>query len=407
MGRSGGGRSGGGFSGGGRSSGGFSGGGRSSGGFSGGRGSSGGRSGGSFFGGSAPSGPPGGRGPRRGFGAPPIVPIFIRPSRRDKDDVLDAVEPVESVAPAEPSAPSSGGGSGKRGCFGCSWPVVIAIAALLVLVSGILTLGSACVGRHIDGTPIVEREALPAGSAIETGYYTDKDGDWIHDTGALEEGLRAFYRKTGVQPYVYILPNGSATSTQHLTKVAEGQYDELFSDEAHFLLVFCDDGDGGFNCGYAMGSLVPPIMDAAAVDVLADKLDEYYARDSISEEEIFSRAFSETADSIMERDGSIAGGVACILVVLVPVLAFAGYRMLLARRARKERERRMQEEILATPLEKFGDQEVEELAKKYEQNAGDAPVASYETFGDQQVEGLAASYGDQESTDRQDKQTGA
>ena len=44
----------------------------------------------------------------------------------------------------------------------------------------------------------------------ETGYYTDADGDWIHNESELVSGLKQFYRETGVQPYVYILPNGES-----------------------------------------------------------------------------------------------------------------------------------------------------------------------------------------------------
>ena len=36
------------------------------------------------------------------------------------------------------------------------------------------------------------------------------------------------------------------------------------------------------------------------------------------------------------------------------------------RREQREREQKRAEEILKTPLEKFGDKEVEDLAKKYE-----------------------------------------
>ena len=55
----------------------------------------------------------------------------------------------------------------------------------------------------------------------------------------------------------------------------------------------------------------------------------------------------------------------------------------------KARDRKLQEEILRTPLEKFGDQEVEELAKKYAEDAPAAVAVAPETSGDQQVEDLA------------------
>ena len=131
-----------------------------------------------------------------------------------------------------------------------------------------------------------------------TGYYTDADGDWIHNASQLESGLRDFYKLTGVRPYVYILPNGTTTSTSDLQSRAEKLYGELFTDDAHFILVFCDDGEGGYNCGYAVGSQAKTIMDSEAISILADYLDRYYSDFSLSEEEIFSKAFSDAAEHI-------------------------------------------------------------------------------------------------------------
>ena len=50
------------------------------------------------------------------------------------------------------------------------------------------------------------------------------------------------------------------------------------------------------------------------------------------------------------------------------------YRIVRTKRQERERARRLQEEILRTPLEKFGDHEVEELSKKYEQGPAEAPT---------------------------------
>ena len=130
-------------------------------------------------------------------------------------------------------------------------------------------------------------------------------------------------------------------------------------------------------------------MDGAAIDVLAGNLDACYRNNSLSEEELFSKAFADTADTIMKRDDYATGSIVCIVVVLVPALVYAGVRIARSKREQRERDRKLQEEILRTPLEKFGDQEVEELAKKYAEDAPAAAAVAPETSGDQQVEGLA------------------
>ena len=86
--------------------------------------------------------------------------------------------------------------------------------------------GGGCSGANVPAST-VERTALPAGSVNETGYFTDEDGDWIHDPAKLERGLRHFYEETGVQPYVYILPNGSVRSYQELQSIAPVSYTHL------------------------------------------------------------------------------------------------------------------------------------------------------------------------------------
>ena len=48
------------------------------------------------------------------------------------------------------------------------------------------------------------------------------------------------------------------------------------------------------------------------------------------------------------------------------VIAIVVYLVLQKRREQREREQQRMEEILSTPLEKLGDQHVENLAKKYE-----------------------------------------
>ena len=339
MGRSGGGGGHGGFSGGG-----FSGGGRSFGGFSGGNS---GRSGG--FGGRSGSGGPGNFGPgfgggfRPGFGGIHTGPIIVH------------------NAPRYGGSGSSGGNKkngGKRGGNGA----ILAIFCVLLVAFIIISVMMSSSGGSVQKSTY-EREKLPASVVTETGYYTD-EGGWFSNRNELEAGMKSFYRETGVQPYLYLLPNGTTTSVSELTGFAEELYGELFQDEGHFLLVFCDDDRGSYNCGYVVGSQAKTVMDDEAVAILADYLDRYYNDYSISEEEIFSNTFEDTGERIMTVTKSPLPTVAvCIAVVVVAALVFVTLKK---RREQREREQKRAEEILKTPLEKFGDKEVEDLAKKYE-----------------------------------------
>ena len=370
MGRSGG-DGGGGFSGGG--SGGFSGGGRSSGGFSGGS-HGGGRSagpGGDFggFGGPGPMPGPGFGGPHHHHPPTPVfVPVPVGGSRTS-----------DSQARTDGGGSGSGGGNGnggngsggsnKGGGSGLIIAIVVILAVLLVV--GVPSCSSCTSGSSDTAAVSVaasteHREALPSSAAQQTAYYTDEDGDWIHNASKLESGMRAFYKDTGVWPYVYILPNGTTTSVSELTNKAEQLYGQLFTDEAHFLLVFCDDGNGSYTCGYTVGSEAKTIMDDEAIEILGDYLDRYYSDYNLSEEEIFSKTFADTGERIMTVTKSPVVPVAiCVAVVVV-----AGAAVIIVRRriAHREAEAKRTQDILNTPLEKFSDtdKDVEDLAKKYE-----------------------------------------
>ncbi len=395
MGRSGGGgggggRSGGGGGGGGRSSGGFSGGGRSSGGFSGGHGGgrSGGFSGGGFgggWGGGRPGdghgggwGGPGPGGPRGGWDGPGGP--GPRGPRRRWGGFRFGFGPSFNVGPQV----YVNGGNG--GC-GCSSMLIGFIVVLLVLClfsslhSGLGGFGSGYAhSSYATSASTTVREKLSSSDVSKTGWYTDEDGDWIHSESRLTPGLSHFYDKTGVQPYVYILANGSETETSVLTEKAEQLYDQLFEDEGHFLLVFCDNGEGSFNCGYVVGSKARTVIDDEAVTCIIEDLDyAYNAADT--DEEVFSDAFYAAGDEIMaatdnqqKRD---TGGKVALAVVGVVVVGGIAYLVVRKRKAAEAERKKRADEILNTPLEKFGEQDsptsdknVENLASKYEGNDG-------------------------------------
>ena len=371
MGRSGGGGGGsrgGGFSGG--RSGGFSGGGRSSGGFSGGGRSSGGSS--SRAGGRVPTGgyrPAGGYSYRRSSGG--FWPgVFV-------GSTLGRRRAYSSGGPGY-----SGGGGGGGGC-GC---LVTLIVFLLVfaLVGGMFGSCSSTSSYSSYGSSTTtttssvaksthEREKLSSSLSKETDWYRDEDGSWISNANVMESGLKDFYDKTGVRPYVHILPNGTTTSTSELSQKASDEYDTLFEDEAHFLLVFCDDNNGNYNCGYVVGSSAETIMDQEALTILSDYLDRWYNDYDISEEEIFSNTFRDTAARIMTVTPTASGALANGLEKAVPVIAVvgvAGVALVIVMMIRKknaeaakaqaeaEAERaKAAAEILNTPLETFAENE--------------------------------------------------
>ncbi|MZQ97762.1 MAG: hypothetical protein GT601_08790 [Acidaminobacter sp.] len=355
----------GGFGGGGRSGGGSFGGSRSSGGriggFSG--GSSRGGGGGIFGGGSSRSG--GGMGPFGGSGSSPggsFGPVFFPNAmgRRTRNDDW----------PSGGGSPGGGGrGSGGSGCSGCAIAILVLVILLIIGAIVFSALFSARVGDSGDGgvtTSTIVREALPKGSVNETDYYRD-ELDWIGNETRLLSGMRHFYQETGVQPFLYITDNVNGENQptmDELDSFARDLYDQLFTDEAHLLLVFLE-YDSNYMTRYVAGTQAKTVIDMEAGDILLDYLDRNYFDSSMTDEEFFSESFGDAADRIMTVTKSPWIPVLSIFgVLMLAGVLFVWWRYSVNQ---KNLEAKRMEEVLKTPLDQFGNKEAEDLAKKYEE----------------------------------------
>lgn len=265
-----------------------------------------------------------------------------------------------------------GRGPRRGGGFGCLFPsVVVGIVVVLLIVamlSGVFNcFGSTSSSSGGSITPsTVEREKLPAGAVTETGYYTDELG-WIKNETKLLVGMKNFYQKTGVQPYLYITDaiNGASSVTDAEAQAfLNEKYDALFTDEAHLLLLFMENNNG-YHIWYLTGTQAKTVIDREAGDILMDYLDRYYYEDGYTDDEYFSRAFDDAADRIMSVTTSPWIPVLIVLgVVVVLVLLFVWWKRA---KAQKNKEAEDTERILKTPIETFGDKDADDRAKKYEE----------------------------------------
>ena len=265
-----------------------------------------------------------------------------------------------------------GGGFGRRprvaggggGCMGC-------MPLLLIFVIGIAL--SSIIGHfnytsQPQGTAItpstIRREPL-RGMVIETEYYQDLLG-WIRNETVLLSGMRYFYQRTGVQPFLYITDNiggVSRPSEEEVESYAQELYDAKFADEAHLLVIFLEYNDD-YHVWYLVGRQARSVLDREAMDILMDFIDRYYYYDQLSEEEFFSRSFRDAASRIMEVTRPAWILPATIFgVLLVLLLGFAWWNRVKAQRNREAEE---MERILNTPLDSFGSSEAQQRARRYE-----------------------------------------
>ena len=256
-----------------------------------------------------------------------------------------------------------GGGGCGSGCM--SIFVVIALVFVILMVVSFMPRLSPGTGGGQITRSTVRRTPLPPGSVVETDFYTDELG-WIGNSTTLINGMRNFYQRTGVQPHLFITDSifGSANPTNaDAQRFAEEKYEELFSDEAHLLLIFFEPEPNRYHAWYMVGRQAKSVLDNEAMDILLDYIGLYYYQE-MDDEVFFARAFDDASKRIMEVTTSpwipvmMIGGV----IVLAAIL-FSWWRNA---KAQKNREAEQTKELLNTPLEEFGGSAADEIAKKYQ-----------------------------------------
>ena len=256
--------------------------------------------------------------------------------------------------------------STKKKASAFSTFIVIAIWMLLIYVLFSVVGGSSSQNGSYITKSTVNREKLHLSLSDTAGYFTD-ECDWIRNRTVLENGLKDFYDSTGILPYVYIIDNVAGDydpSTEKLEQFAEVCYEELFEDEGHALLVFWDYA-GAYEYVLWLGADAAELMDTEACDILFDYLDYYYYY-ADTEEEFFADAFADAGKHMMSVTRSPMYYV--IIVAAAGAVVLVVYRVWKARREKEAARKKRAEEILNSPLEKFGTNGdvIDELEKKYE-----------------------------------------
>ena len=194
----------------------------------------------------------------------------------------------------------------------------------------------------------VVREPLPKECVNETDYYTDELNLLSYDSELLP-GLEKFHELTGVQPYIYLTGHShdmwSTPNETEKKKLAESKYKDLFTDEAHLLLVVFKDDEysylydynSRYICWYAAGQKAASVIDTEAGDILIEYLDKYYDDQSLTYEQYFSKVFGLTAERIMSV--TTYPLLFIVLFVMLGLLVIVGLIFLVLKYIKKEKER--------------------------------------------------------------------
>lgn len=236
------------------------------------------------------------------------------------------------------------------------WGSLVCILVVAVLVA-MFTLGPMLTSGNITRSTVT-REPLPKGAVTETAYYTD-ELMWIDSVTVLQSGMKHFYQKTGVQPHVYITDDLRSSSIEDFSNAL---YDELFTDEAHILLVFYE-RNNEYKDWVITGVQAKQVVDQEAVDILLDYVDRYYYQSELSEAEMFSKAFSDAADRMMKVTKSPVP-IIIVAVIALLIVIFAIKLVKVVAEKKKAADERT-ERLLSTPISTIPKVEQDDLLNKY------------------------------------------
>ena len=279
---------------------------------------------------------------------------------------------------------SSGGYSGGRrrssrsrasyGGGGCA-SVIGYFFVIFVVLAILSSIGKLGFGSTSDGTSDVKlnKEKYTGEVYTARGYYEDHcSGEkWIDGTNEskLTSGMKSFYQKTGVFPFLYIIdsvPGGN--SETNIRAYEENLYTELFSDrsgnvvEGNLLILFISDIEDYYMIN---GLNINDVIDSAATNVIKEKINARWSNGDLAY--IFGDGLDAAGRSIMAKSNARVIAIVALIVAGVVGIIIILFKWWKARTAQKNKEQEDLERILSKPLDTFGNQEMVDLQKKYEQ----------------------------------------
>jgi len=210
------------------------------------------------------------------------------------------------------------GGSGC-GCFTSLFSTAITIVLVLVLF---LAMAPASCANSFSGTgssmginqspaqvSTRVRTKLPSSQCTPIDLWYEDLAEWVDDPSAVTTGLKRFYDKTGVQPYLIISNSIQGDKDYDISQVEtymRERYDDLFvDDDGHLILLFCEPYDGEYDPYLLVGLDAQSVIDVDAEDIIYDTIDRYYSDTSLSNSAYFGKIFSESADTIMAGSNAL------------------------------------------------------------------------------------------------------
>ena len=253
----------------------------------------------------------------------------------------------------------------------------------LFLIAAIIGIVFSAVRMRSGGTSSYTTSDKGYGCEKYTGAVDDSKGFWEdHASGEawidnsnkkyLEEGFDDFYQETGVWPYLYIVDSYGDKGS--FSTYEERVYDELFGDcPGNLLFVFISNDESYY---IAAGTGNGDVVNSRTIEVFTNKINRYWTDSSMNGDlaKIFGKALSTAGKQLMKEQTTqlmaknnfkVIMIVMIIMATIIIVLLIVMHWWKKKKQAQKEEDERL-EQILSQPLSTFGNAELHDLGKKYD-----------------------------------------
>ncbi|MGN0436119.1 MAG: TPM domain-containing protein [Wujia sp.] len=259
---------------------------------------------------------------------------------------------------------------GRPVASGCSSLVAMIILIIIILTSfSFAHVNSGSSGKKLN------KDKYEGAVYDDLGYYLDESdpsmGGFIDSSNekTLINGMKNFYSRTGVFPFLYIVEDTDGVNAQQF---GEEAYETLFSDksgkpvEGNLLILFVASEQGGDGDYYLIGGLnIGATIDDSAIDEICNQINSRWDEGDLGK--IIGNGLDAASKNIMAKSNATKIAIVIIIALAVIIIVLILFKWWKARKAQLNKEQEDLEKVLSTPLESFGDP-MSELTQKYDDN---------------------------------------
>lgn len=240
--------------------------------------------------------------------------------------------------------------------------VFIMVCILYAIFSGMST------GSGTKST--IERTRIESGLSYDNNVVIEDEIGWIESKSKVGSGLREFWDKTGVQPYIIFLNyNENYNSDAERENQTELLYDKYIDREDAFLFVYYGEldveNDVGLFC-YTLGKQAAAVLDGEALDIWFNNLD-YNWYGSGTTTDVLINTYCKTAKTIMDKptNGWDFGIVIALVIAGIAGMCFI-VKLVKAKHKREKEKAQETQDILNASINNLSQGPVDDgLLDKY------------------------------------------